>query len=142
MSVAPQLPPVVYIPPRARRDRSGRAGTALLTVVPAPTVESEASAVPVEADEQVAALPALVLLPAPEPATGALHSEPAAVRLTARGRAVLVAAALLIAAAVVALAWAGATAPNTEPRREIDLLQRLNHLPAGQLTPGQRLRTR
>jgi LysM repeat protein len=92
----------------------------------------------------------------------------APLRLTRRGVAVVAVAVAVLAIAVVALAarsarvperaaaparvtvgpgdtlWSVATrvAPQTDPRAEVSLLQRLNHLAGSTVQPGQVLRTR
>jgi hypothetical protein len=96
--------------------------------------------------------------------------EPAPLRLTARGRAVLLVLAALIGTAVVVMAWfgagstqlpahgavparvvvhqgdtlwsiAGRVAPGRDPRAIVDQLSRVNHLSSPDLIPGQILRT-
>lgn len=132
MSVATEFAPAVYIPERAR------------TLRPDATVH---------------------ILYAPSPRTVAPP-----LRLTRRGALVLAALVATLAGALVVLAglsapggahaagtapatvtvragntlWAiaGRVAPGTDPRAEVAVLQRLNHVSAAQLRPGQTLRTR
>jgi hypothetical protein len=93
-------------------------------------------------------------------------------RLTRRGIVVLSGLVAVLAAALIGLAWASApsaaeggpaastpaivsvqqgdslwsiaarVAPQTDPRAEVERLQRLNHLTAVELQPGQLLHTR
>jgi LysM domain len=105
------------------------------------------------------------------PTTALVRPEPVPLRLTARGRAVLLVAAAAIGLAVVVAAWFGASssaapapsapptqvvvhdgdtlwsiagriAPNRDPRAIVDQLLRVNQLDTPTLVPGQVLRTR
>lgn len=131
MSVATEFAPVVFIPERAR------------TLRPDATV---------------------LTLHAPSPA-----SVTAPLRLTGRGVLVLAALVAVLAGALLAVAglsasggsasgaapatvtvrpgdtlWSIASriAPGTDPRAEVDALQRINHLAGVDLAPGQVLGTR
>ena len=111
MSVAPQLPPIVHIPARARRGGIHR-GAGVLTLVPPLSTEPAQALPPADTGYQ----------PLPEPATSyapladtraepapPIRSTPAALRLTVRGRVLLTACALLVAGVLVGLAYAGAS---------------------------------
>jgi LysM domain-containing protein len=152
MSVATELPPVVFIPERARSNGTGAArARQRLQLVPDCGIETPASTV----------WP--LVLPLHEPARAL-----APVRLTRRGVAVLSAAVVLLGLLMLAIAYlsfptgssatrpaqsgivtvqsgdtlwsiARRVAPGRDPRAVVDDLRSRNHLADVSLTPGQTL---
>ncbi len=165
MAAAPDLPPVVHIPARARAHVYGRAAAP-----PAATA--------VVTDGARCLRPVVSIVDRPD-GGGSLDARPS-VRLTVRGRMVLGASTVLTALALVLIAWSSAPAsagaspsrggavadqpgrpavvvvqsgdslwsiaqrlaPGSDPRSVVARLARLNKLADGaQLVPGQQLRT-
>jgi LysM domain len=165
MSAAPELPPIVFIPDRARGHRPVRRPNRLV-IVPGhatrdPGVGSDANADWSATSWHRSATPSVDLA-----ATAGAHSAP--VRLTRRGVTVLGLAAIVAASAVALFSWMSApaptaqpavpaaitvqpgdtlwsiaqsVAPNRDPRAEVDDLTRINHLGSASLAPGQVIRT-
>jgi nucleoid-associated protein YgaU len=152
MSVATELPPVVFIPERARSNSTGAAPVRQrLQLVPDCGIEAQASTV----------WP--LVLPLREPAR-----TPAPLRLTRRGLVVLSAGVVLLGLTMLAIAYlsfpsgssaarpaqsgvvtvqsgdtlwsiARRVAPGRDPRAVVDDLRSRNHLTDVSLTPGQTL---
>jgi hypothetical protein len=165
MSAAPEFPPDVFIPERARVSRpQPRRAHRFTVVAPASLVADldDSSAWGDVSWHRAAARPGL----------GSAQAEVVDVRslrLTRRGVAALAAVAVVGVLGLLLAAWASApsgaahspapasvvvqpgdtlwsvaqhVAPNRDPRAEVDELAALNHLGDGALTPGQVLRTR
>ncbi len=176
MSAAPEFPPVVFIPERARGHRPALRRPNRFTVVPPHSATPGLGPVDDElSTDWSAPVWHRASLASAVDAAPALLSVPAGVRLTRRG-AVVVAMLVVAAATIVGvIAWssagsagrvanpaagsapaavsvhpgdtlwsiAAAVAPTRDPRAEVDVLTRLNHLGGNAaLTPGQVLRTR
>jgi LysM repeat protein len=170
MSAAPEFPPIVYIPERARTKRVDDRRRGSLVVVPAgllvaPTPSDVNGSTPSSWSRtswhRASSIEAPMVDLATMPATSPL-------RLTRRGVVVVAALAVVAAALLALLAWRSApaasaqpasvssvtvqpgdtlwsvalnVAPDSDPRAEVDKLTSLNHLSGASLVPGQVLRT-
>jgi hypothetical protein len=167
MSAAPELPPVVFIPERARGHRPAVRRPNRFVVVAG---QRDGIGDPVSLDGANDWGPVSWHRTAPaDPAIApVLRSTAAPVRLTRRGLVALGLLATVAASAVAFLAWLSAPtpvarpqvpaaitvqpgdtlwslaetiAPNRDPRAEVDQLTRLNGLDSASLVPGQVIRT-
>jgi len=170
MSVATEFAPEVFIPPQARpagRPVRRRCGDVVVPLRPADVV-FDGSAGRVASTEfdrpRLYGTAHAELAPLPRPV-----ADPARLRLTRRGVAVLAVGTAVLGAALLLLAWRSApgrpamsaapavvsvqagdtlwsiasrVAPHRDPRDEVADLQRLNKIVDAQLQPGQVLRTR
>jgi hypothetical protein len=135
MSAATDLIPVVHIPERARRPES-RSATVL--ALHAPSVASVAQPVRLTRRGLIVAAVA-VAVAAGALLWGAWLSAPGG---AASSSARPVPAAVQVRSGDTLWSIAGQVAPGRDPRLEVAILQRLNHLGGASLAVGQVLRTR